>query len=130
MRPLRWRTFWLVAGLIGTGFGLYLALRPPGAATPWFPGSDKLEHALSYLAMGLWFAALFERRHLTRVALGLISFGVLVEILQAALPYGRAAEWSDLLANGIGIAVAVLLTSALRESWMFSLERLLLGAES
>ncbi len=130
MRALRWRAFWLVAGLVGTGCGLYLALRPPGAASAWFPGSDKLEHALSYLAMGLWFAALFERQYLARVALGLFLFGVLVEILQSVMPYGRAAEWVDLLANGIGIALAIGVTASLRESWMHSIERLLRAAES
>lgn len=129
MRALRWRAFWLVAGLVGTGCGLYLALRPSGAASAWFPGSDKLAHALSYLAMGLWFAALFERQYLTCVALGLFLFSVFVEILQSVMPYGRAAEWADLLANGIGIALAIGVTASLRESWMHSIERLLRAAE-
>jgi VanZ family protein len=127
MRPLRWRAFWLVAGLLGTAYGVYLALRPPGGSPPWFPSGDKLQHTLSYVAMGLWFAALFERRHLLRVALGLFTFGVLVEMMQAAMPYGRAAEWVDLLANSAGIAVAIGLTVALRESWMVVVERLFGG---
>lgn len=129
MRLLRWRAFWLVAGILGTAVGLYLALRPPGGMPPWFPGSDKLQHGLSYVAMGLWFAALFERHHLLRVALGLFAFGLAVEFLQAAMPFGRAAEWIDVLANGAGIAVAIGLTAALRESWMVSVERLVAGAE-
>lgn len=129
VRPLRWRAFWLVAGILATGYGVYLALRPPAGAPPWFPGGDKVQHALSYVAMGLWYAALFERRHLPRVALGLFTFGVVIEVLQATMPFGRAADWIDLLANGAGIAIAIGLTVALRESWMVSVERLLGAAE-
>jgi VanZ family protein len=125
VRPLRWRGFWLAAGILGTCYGLYLALRPPGGQPPWFPGSDKVQHGLSYVAMGLWYAALFERRYLLRVALGLFTFGVVVEILQAAMPYGRAAEWVDLLANSAGIVVAIGLTVVFRGSWMAVVERLL-----
>lgn len=130
VRPLRWRALWLWIGLVGTAYGVYLALRPSSPLPPWFPGSDKLQHAASYIALGLWFAALFERRYLLRVALGLFTLGLLVEWLQASMPYGREAEWLDIVANGAGIAVAVALSAALRESWMTSIERLILGPES
>ncbi len=130
VRPLRWRLLWLLAGLAGTAYGTFLALRPPGATPSWFPADDTLQHGLSYVAMGLWFAALFERRHLLRVALGLFAFGVSIEILQAAMNIGRAAQWVDVLANGIGIAIAVGVTRSVSESWMVSIERWLLGPES
>ncbi len=87
--------------------------------------SDKVQHALSYVAMGLWFGAMYELRHLWRVALGLFLFGVLVELLQWAMPYGRSADAADLLANSIGIAVAVLGTRRLGSSWMARVERVL-----
>lgn len=122
MRPLRWGLLWLAAGIAATLLGAYLALRPP---TQFLPASlgDKLQHALSYVAMGLWFGALFQRRYLLRVAVGLFAFGLLIEVLQGAMPFGRAAEWGDVAANSSGILVAMLLTRWLEPSWMQRLER-------
>lgn len=122
MRPLRWGNFWLAAGIAATLLGAYLALRPPMLLLP-ASMSDKLQHALSYVAMGLWFGALFHRRHLSWVALALFAFGLLIEGLQDAMPFGRAAEWGDVAANSSGIIVAMLLTRFIEPSWMQRLER-------
>jgi VanZ family protein len=114
--------FWLAAGLLATLVGAYLALRPPTQFLPMSLG-DKLQHAFSYVAMGIWFGALYQRRHLLRVALALFGFGLLIEGLQAAMPFGRAAEWSDVVANTSGILIAMLLTRWLEPSWMQRVER-------
>lgn len=124
MRALRWRIFWLLAGIAGTLLGLYLALRPPGGGPSFFPLDDKIQHALSYVAMGLWFGALYELRHQWRVALSLFLFGVLVECLQWAMALGRSADVADLGANTLGIAVAAAGTRWLGSSWMARVERL------
>lgn len=122
MRPLRWGGLWLGAGIAATLLGAFLALRPP---TQFLPASigDKLLHALSYVAMGLWFGALFQRQHLVRVALALFGFGLLIEALQAAMPFGRSADWRDVVANSAGIGMALLLTRLIEPSWMQRLER-------
>jgi VanZ family protein len=122
VRPLRWGSLWLAAGIAATLVGAYLALRPPTQLLPASIG-DKLQHALSYVAMGLWFGALFQRRHLVRVALALFGFGLVIEGLQAVLPYGRMAEWPDVVANSSGILIAMLLTWVFEPSWMQRLER-------
>jgi VanZ family protein len=122
VRPLRWGNLWLAAGIAATLLGAYLALRPPVQLLPASFG-DKLQHALSYVAMGLWFGALFHRRHLARVALALFAFGLLIEVLQAVMPFGRAAEWRDVVANTSGIVIAMLLTRFIEPSWMQRLER-------
>lgn len=125
MRALRWKTFWLLAGIAGTLVGLYLALRPSGQGPGWYPYSDKVQHSVSYVAMALWFGALYELRLQWRVAVVLFLFGVLVEVLQWAMPYGRTADAGDLLANSIGIGLGLLATRALGASWMARVERLL-----
>jgi VanZ family protein len=122
VRPLRWGNFWLAAGIAATLLGAYLALRPPIQLLPASFG-DKLQHAVSYVAMGLWFGALFHRRHLLWVALALFAFGLLIEGLQAVMPFGRAAEWRDVVANTSGIVIAMLLTRFIEPSWMQRLER-------
>jgi VanZ family protein len=126
---LRWGTLWLAAGLLATLLGAYVALRPPVQLLPASFG-DKLQHALSYVAMGLWFGALYQRRHLPRVALALFGFGLAIEGLQGIMPFGRAAEWRDVAANTSGIAIAMLLTRWLEPSWMQRLERWVLRASA
>lgn len=125
MRALRWKTFWLLAGIAGTLVGLYLALRPPGGGLGWFDVSDKIEHGVSYVAMGLWFGALYEQRLQWRVAAALFAFGVVVEFLQWGMGMGRDADVADVAANTVGILVALLGTRLLGTSWMARVERLL-----
>ena len=47
------------------------------------------------------------------VALGLLAYGVLIEILQGLTSY-RHAEWADLLADGLGILAGLALFGLLR----------------
>ncbi|WP_375416934.1 M28 family peptidase [uncultured Hymenobacter sp.] len=66
-------------------------------------------------------------RHATPVVLlGCITFGALIEALQMALPFNRHGEWSDLISDGLGAAVALgLLTLAAaplrRRGWVIGL---------
>ena len=123
MRDLRWGTWWVLAGIAGTVFGMYLALRPVG---PSPMGGDKMMHLLSYVAMSIWFAAVYERRHAWRVGLALIAFSAFIELLQFLMPFGRAAEWGDMAANGAGILIGLAVSAWLKRSWMQQVEHLLL----
>jgi VanZ family protein len=49
------------------------------------------------------------------VALGLVAYGAAIEIAQWFTP-GRSCEWSDLLADSIGIAAGMLIAAALMQS--------------
>jgi VanZ family protein len=122
MRDLRWGTWWVLLGIVATLVGMYLALRPVG---PSPAGGDKMMHMLSYVAMSIWFAAIYERRHAWRVGLALLVFSALIEVLQFFMPYGRAAEWGDMAANGIGIVTGLAVSTLLATSWMQQVERLL-----
>ncbi len=122
MRDLRWGTWWVLIGIAATVVGMYLALRPVG---PSMPGGDKAMHLWSYVAMSLWFAAIYERRHAWRVGVVLIVFSGLIEVLQYLMPYGRAAEWGDMAANGLGILIGLGVSALLATSWMQRVEKLL-----
>lgn len=97
----------MVAGLIG-------ALRPLAAhAGPenWFLGADKLLH-LSYFAL-LWCVAV--RTRMARagwLALGLIGFGVGIELAQGWLTATRSASVADILADSAGLLLGAGLTRA------------------
>lgn len=89
----------------------YLALTPtpPKAADL---GWDKLNHFSAFGTLMVLAGRVWPGRWMLG-ALGLLAYGGLIELLQTQVP-GRAAEWADLLADGIGILLGLALLAALR----------------
>ncbi len=83
---------------------------PPQADTGW----DKLNHLLAFsvLAVCACLASAGARRRFVRVSLALLAYGVFIEAVQTQIP-GRSGEWPDLLADGMGIAIGLLLVAML-----------------
>ncbi|WGK65565.1 VanZ family protein [Croceiramulus getboli] len=88
--------------------------------------SDKIAHALAYFVLTLvWFFLLDgvrfreskQTQNLTRVAVFAFLYGTLLEALQWKLTSYRTADHWDLLANGVGIGLALLLLSLTRKIW-------------
>ena len=123
MRPLRWRWLWLAAGAALVLLVTWLCLRPSAGGDQWFPNADKVQHAAAFLGLGGLLLALVERRHYAAVSTALLVFGGAIEVAQYLMPYGRSAEWADLAADGLGIALAALASLAIRESWLQRIER-------
>lgn len=98
-----WRPglFWLC--LLGV---LVLSLLP-GTQTLPSTGWDKSNHALAFVALFLLGDAAYPR-NAASIALSLLAFGGLIEILQSMTGY-RFAEWADLLADGVGLLIGCLL---------------------
>ena len=95
---LVWRAcFWMCVVAV-----LVLSLMPP---TPHMPstGWDKANHALAFAVLA-WLGCSAWPGRTTLVLLGLLAFGVLIERLQSLTPY-RVAEWADLLADVLGLAL-------------------------
>ena len=95
---LVWRAcFWMCVVAV-----LVLSLMPP---TPHMPstGWDKANHALAFAVLA-WLGCSAWPGRTTRVLCGLLAFGVLIEGLQSLTPY-RVAEWADLLADVLGLAL-------------------------
>jgi VanZ family protein len=74
-------------------------------------GGDKINHLLAFGTLGV-VAALAWRRTRWPVAAALLAYGGLIELLQSFTPR-RQAEWADLLADAIGIALGLLLAALL-----------------
>lgn len=92
----------VMAAAVGTI--LWLSLSPVDTLpipTFW----DKAQHALAFLALTALGLLLSSRRRLVPwAALGL---GLAIEVLQATMGFGRVGDWRDLVADAVGVLLAV-----------------------
>ncbi|MGI4736981.1 MAG: VanZ family protein [Janthinobacterium lividum] len=130
MQPRATRKFYAVLPVLWAIVMLVLTLTPAQEMprTPeWkFLSFDTAAHAgvFAVLAVLSWVAlrqqrrwsALAQRAGLV-VLLGCVLFGGLIEILQYVMHVGRHAEWSDLVGDSAGAALALLLVSGSWRWW-------------
>ncbi len=91
-----------------------------------FPYMDKVIHMLLYLILSLSILASLIRSdkrkkyyHMLITFVWVISYGMLMEVLQFYLTQTRSAEILDILANTTGCFFAILLYSYIKESrWL------------
>jgi VanZ family protein len=100
-RPVRLGLYALAATI------LLVMTNLPQTELPGVPVDDKLEHAGAWFVLTAAGYVLSPRRRWA-IPLFAVLFGVLVEVLQGTLPFGRDAEVGDWLADCAGVAVAVL----------------------
>ena len=118
--PLAW---WLP----GFGFLVLVAtgsLIPSGGVITGFKHADKIVHAFSYFILMVWFAGLYAKGEGKKIALFLIFFGILLEFIQARLPY-RFFDPFDLIANAIGIFFGLFLSNIALGGWCKRVEILM-----
>ncbi len=110
--------FWFVSTVaIAVAIGI-LALTPVPAMPPNHPLSDKMAHMLAFLAVVFPTAALWPRA-IAWVGVLAVLYGAAIEVIQ---PFtGRTAEFGDLVADGIGVGLGIILGSSLR--WYFAARR-------
>jgi len=86
----------------------------------WLEGSledlDKWAHALAFALLTVWFAGQYRRAAYWRIAVGLVGFGVLIEICQRAVGY-RTAEWLDISADVAGVVIGLMIGLAGAGGW-------------
>ena len=106
---LRWHRAWVALGGAIMLWVLWMALRPDPGITLGFPYGDKLLHAATFTClMGWWGNVYSERRSRSWAALGCLAFGIFIEFAQWLDP-PRDADALDVLADGAGIVIALLL---------------------
>ncbi len=100
-----WKYILKIVWFIALASIAVLALLPVDMLTsPVFNWWDKAQHALAFgVLAGLGFLAFPQR--LGQVAVGLVFYGVLIELAQLAVGW-RFGEWQDLVADFAGILVA------------------------
>lgn len=124
---LRYRPLWLWIGWAYVGFILFVSLVPqPPKIDIEIEYFDKLVHFLAYAAAMAWFIQLYENKS-TRLyyALGFITMGIGVEFLQE-LGGERMFEYSDMLANSLGVLSALFIVQGVLAQALWHIERHLL----
>ncbi len=134
MLPLRFRRRWQLANGVLLLCVLVAALAPLAWYWPdrarlgsWFDGSDKWLHGITFALLALWFAGQFRRSGLWRIAVGLLAFGVFIELCQRGVGY-RSAEWLDVAADAAGIAAGLAIAALGAVGWSLRFEHWLAGA--
>ncbi len=102
------RRIWLALGAGWVATVMYLSLMPHPPEPMDFLYADKLEHALAYGFMMLWFCQVYQQ-HVPRLLVGglLVALGVGIEYLQRMTAY-RVFDYADMLANGAGVLLSVI----------------------
>ena len=105
---LSYPNLWLAIAATLVALLLYVSLAPAKALPP-LGGSDKLWHAGTYFVVMAYFSQIYAPlRKRFFIAAALIALGVAIEFIQ---PYfNRQFDWFDALANGVGVAAALLMS--------------------
>jgi VanZ family protein len=74
--------------------------------------SDKIYHFIAYFLLMLsWLYAFFKKdkfqQNVKYIILGCLIFGIIIEILQGTITSYRTASYLDIIANIVGILLAV-----------------------
>jgi len=99
-------SFWGLSLSVGL-LSLLPAEHLPPIAFDWW---DKAQHALAFLVLG-GFGFLAYPEKPSHVAVGLLIYGALIELAQAATGW-RYGDWQDWMADAFGVGVAILVLRA------------------
>ena len=127
MLPLVYSRSWQIAGVLILMLVLVLALAP--AVWPWggrygslWAIPDKWLHGLTFAGLALWYTGQYARHSYLWLALGLFSFGSLIELGQLMVAY-RTAELGDVVADTLGIAAGMMIALVATGGWSLRVEQ-------
>lgn len=124
MIALRYPWRWQLAGFLLLVFVMIAALVPKlpfHELALQFRISDKVMHIAAFAFLAVWFSGQYENRSYWRIALGLIAFGILIELVQSMVSY-RTAEWMDLIGDAAGITIGLLIGVLGAGGWSMRVE--------
>lgn len=118
-RPATWLTCWgALFVLIAVG-----SLLPAGELPTAPDGLDKVEHFLGYALLSAYAVMLFARmRPQALAALGVIAFGIAVEVAQATWTTDRLGDSADAMANALGALAGLLVSATPMARWLQRLD--------
>ncbi len=126
MLSLRYSRCWRLAGYLLLSLVLAAALLPanwfwPAASTSLIDNLDKWLHGITFTVLALWFSGQYARHSYWRLIIGLVAFGLAIEVAQRMVSY-RTADWLDLAADIAGVAVGMAVALAGLGGWCLRFE--------
>ena len=135
MLPLRNASRWRIAGLALLVLVFAATLMPAIWFWPqrqqmstWLVDADKWLHAIAFALLAIWFSGQYRPRSYWRIAVGLLAFGVLIEAAQQLVSY-RSSEGPDIIADGVGILIGLLVALAGVGGWSMRVENWLVNRD-
>jgi VanZ family protein len=124
VKALRYARRWQMAGVLLLALVMVAALVPKlpfEELTAQFKLSDKFMHIAAFTFLAVWFAGQYEKKSYWRIAVGLMAFGILIELVQGTISY-RTSEWLDLLGDAAGIAAGLIIAMLGAGGWSIWVE--------
>ena len=122
VHKFRYTKLWLTLGWLLVAAVIFLSLWPKPPQPFEFEQSDKLSHIIAYLILTLWFANIYpQRSSQVQMSIGFFVMGVCLEFLQGMTQY-RTFSYIDMLANGIGIFLALYLAKTRLSTYLLRLD--------
>ena len=89
----------------------YLSLIKFPSVQPKINNVDKVEHAIGYFILTFsWLLSFYKKTNLkTVIALSCVFYGIIIEVLQSKLTSYRTGDYLDVIANSVGVLLALLL---------------------
>jgi VanZ family protein len=119
--PLRHPRIWLALGWMLV-VGVVVGSLVPGQLLRAVSVGDKFQHAGAYFLLMVWFAGLYRRGLHPIIAAVLLLLGAALDVLQG-MTRTRSFDLADIAADGVGIAVGLVLSYWVLEGWCQRLER-------
>lgn len=118
---LRHPWLWQLLGWVLVVGAIVLSLLPV-AQLPPINANDKLEHAITYAVLALWFAGMYPRSRYVWIGALLFFMGLFIEWAQGAMQLGRQRDYRDVIANSVGIGVGLALAFFWLGDWVQRVE--------
>ena len=126
MNPqLRYRGLWLLIGYLLIVLVVYLSLvSSPIEIDTRLPYQDKLFHTFAYFTLTFWFMQIYHiRQHVLFWLIFFLCLGFFMEYLQS-FDAGRQSEFGDMLANTLGVLLALVMSRTRMKFMLAGFERL------
>ena len=126
---LRFNRIWKTVNFFIFFLVTVIMLAPP----TWFASAyisksfflnDKFIHMCVFFIMTIWLSGQYTFDSFKKIGFLLFLFGAFIEIIQFVLPY-RNGELLDLLANLLGIFIAIVVANLGYFGWLLKLEMLI-----
>jgi VanZ family protein len=125
LNDYKFARLWLTVGWVLILLVVFLSLSPEPPELIEFEQGDKLGHLVAYLSLMLWFANIYSRKN-QQISLSVAFFamGAILEFLQGLSGY-RTFQYSDMVANGVGVFLGWLLAKTWFGTFLLKLDKLL-----